>query len=72
VQAGVTAHVLDKRPEQARETLVTIEQTSARALDELRATLGVLRNADQDRRTPPPVWRSLRSWRGWRARPDST
>jgi signal transduction histidine kinase len=46
VQAGVTAHVLDKRPEQACEALVTIEQTSARALEELRATLGVLRGAD--------------------------
>jgi signal transduction histidine kinase len=52
VQAGVTAHVLDKRPQQARETLVTIEQTSRRALDELRATLEVLRDAD-DERTPP-------------------
>jgi signal transduction histidine kinase len=51
VQAGVTAHVLDKRPQQARETLVVIEQTSARALGELRATLGVLRDAD-DRRAP--------------------
>jgi signal transduction histidine kinase len=49
VQAGVTAHVLDKRPERARETLVTIEQTSARALDELRATLGLLRGADDGR-----------------------
>jgi signal transduction histidine kinase len=46
VQAGVTAHVLDKRPERAREALVTIEQTSARALRELRATLGVLRDVD--------------------------
>jgi signal transduction histidine kinase len=45
VQAGVTAHVLHRRPERARETLVTIEQTSARALSELRATLGVLRGA---------------------------
>jgi signal transduction histidine kinase len=51
VQAGVTAHVLDKRPEQARETLEVIEQTSARALGELRATLGMLRDAD-DRRAP--------------------
>ncbi|HEY8472814.1 MAG TPA: sensor histidine kinase [Natronosporangium sp.] len=47
VQAGVTAHVLDKRPEQAREALITIEQTSARALRELRATLGVLRDVDE-------------------------
>ena len=54
VQAGVTAHVLDKRPEQARETLVVIEQTSARALGELRATLGMLREANDDRRGPTP------------------
>jgi signal transduction histidine kinase len=54
VQAGVTAHVLDKRPEQARETLEVIEQTSARALGELRATLGMLRDADDDRRAPTP------------------
>jgi signal transduction histidine kinase len=54
VQAGVTAHVLDKRPQQARETLVTIEQTSARALGELRAILGVLRHAADDRRAPAP------------------
>jgi signal transduction histidine kinase len=53
VQAGVTAHVLDKRPQQAKETLVTIEQTSARALRDLRATLGVLRDAD-DGRAPAP------------------
>jgi signal transduction histidine kinase len=48
VQAGVTAHVLDKRPERARETLVTIEETSAQALREMRATLGVLRGTDDD------------------------
>ena len=52
--AGVTAHVLDKRPEQARETLVTIERTSALALDELRATLGMLRDPDRGRPGPPP------------------
>lgn len=48
VQAGVTAHVLDKRPERARETLVTIEQTSAQALREMRAILGVLRGTTHD------------------------
>ncbi|WP_173056300.1 sensor histidine kinase [Phytohabitans houttuyneae] len=53
VQAGVTAHVLDKRPEQVRETLRTIELTSARALRELRATLGVLRDTE-DGRAPTP------------------
>ncbi len=46
VQSGVTRHVLDKRPEQAREALHTIEQTSSRALSEMRAILGVLRDGD--------------------------
>jgi signal transduction histidine kinase len=53
VQAGVTAHVLDKRPERARETLRTIEQMSSRALQEMRAILGVLRDPG-DGRTPAP------------------
>ncbi|SDI11677.1 Signal transduction histidine kinase [Actinokineospora alba] len=52
VQAGVTAHVLDKRPEQAREALSTIEETSSRALREMRAILGVLRDGDD--REPYP------------------
>jgi signal transduction histidine kinase len=53
VQSGVTAHVLGKRPEQARAALQAIEQTSSRALREMRAILGVLRD-DQDGRVPPP------------------
>ncbi|GGL46511.1 sensor histidine kinase [Planomonospora parontospora] len=48
VQSGVTAHVLDKRPEMAREALRVIEQTSSRALQEMRAVLGVLRDGDGD------------------------
>lgn len=48
VQSGVTAHVLDKRPEQAREALRTIEETSSRTLREMRAILGVLRGDDDD------------------------
>ena len=55
VQAGVTAHVLDKRPEQARDTLRTIEQTSARALRELRSTLEMLTDGNgNDGRSPTP------------------
>ncbi|MFI6992824.1 sensor histidine kinase [Nonomuraea wenchangensis] len=56
VQSGVTAHVLDKRPEVAREALRTIEQTSSRALREMRAILGVLRDDDDDdgERVPYP------------------
>ncbi|MFD2081378.1 Signal transduction histidine kinase [Actinopolymorpha cephalotaxi] len=53
IQAGVTAHVLDKRPERARETLVAIAQTSSEALREMRAILGVLRDAG-DGRGPHP------------------
>ncbi|MEV3982735.1 sensor histidine kinase [Nonomuraea sp. NPDC049758] len=48
VQSGVTAHVLDKRPEVAREALRVIEQTSSRALREMRAILGVLRDDGGD------------------------
>ena len=53
VQSGVTAHVLDKRPEVAREALQVIEQTSSRALREMRAILGVLRD-DNNGRVPYP------------------
>ncbi|MFI7492741.1 histidine kinase [Micromonospora echinaurantiaca] len=53
VQSGVSAHVLDKRPDVAREALHTIEQTSSRALREMRAILGVLRD-DNDGRLPYP------------------
>ena len=49
VQAGVTAYQLDKRPERAREALVTIEQTSAQTLHEMRAVLGVLRDSENGR-----------------------
>jgi signal transduction histidine kinase len=57
IQSGVTAHVLDKRPEKAREALQIIEQTSSRALREMRAILGVLRDDggdDNDGRVPYP------------------
>jgi len=53
VQSGVTAHVLDKRPDHARQALQVIEQTSSRALGEMRAILGVLRS-DGDERMPQP------------------
>jgi len=53
VQAGVTAYLLDRRPEGARDALVTIEQTSAQALHEMRAVLGVLRDSDNGRAAHP-------------------
>jgi signal transduction histidine kinase len=49
VQAGVTAYLLDRQPERAREALVTIEQTSAQTLHEMRAVIGVLRDSDNGR-----------------------
>jgi signal transduction histidine kinase len=47
VQSGVTAHLLDKRPEGTREALESIEQTSSRALSEMRSILGVLRDSHE-------------------------
>jgi signal transduction histidine kinase len=41
--------MLDKRPDRARDALVTIEQTSAQALHEMRTVLGVLRDTDNVR-----------------------
>lgn len=43
VQAGVAAHVADRRPEQAVEALRAIKEASAVALADLRATVAVLR-----------------------------
>ena len=47
VQAGVAAHLLDQDTEQAREALLHIKPTSGDALNDLRATLGVLRDPEQ-------------------------
>jgi signal transduction histidine kinase len=52
VQAGVGAHVLDERPEDARAALLAIKQASGDALAELRATLGMLRSSDVAPREP--------------------
>jgi len=46
VQAGVGLHLADRRPEEAREALASIKETSKVALDEVRAVLGVLRAED--------------------------
>jgi signal transduction histidine kinase len=48
VQAGVAAHLLDDDTEQARDALMQIKRTSGDALTDLRATLGVLRDPDQE------------------------
>lgn len=45
-QASVAVHVFESRPEQARTSLGQVVQTTRDALDELRATVGLLREAD--------------------------
>ena len=55
LQAGVAAHVMDERPEQARQALLTIKATSKEALRELRGILGLLRQGDEaEARAPAP------------------
>ena len=46
VQAGVGAHVADRRPEQAVAALLEIKEASRAALAELRTTLEVLRESE--------------------------
>jgi signal transduction histidine kinase len=46
VQAGVGAHLLDSDPDQARQALAHIRKASRSALDELSATVGLLRQPD--------------------------
>ncbi|MET9442609.1 sensor histidine kinase [Streptomyces sp. NPDC006610] len=46
VQAGVAAHVMDRRPDQAKEALAHVREASRSALNELRATVGLLRQSD--------------------------
>ncbi len=54
MQAGVAAHVMDKRPDQAKEALAHVREASRSALDELRATVGLLRQSgDPEAPTEP-------------------
>jgi signal transduction histidine kinase len=48
VQAGVAAHLLERRPDKAADSLAAIRQASDEALGELHAMLGVLRERDGD------------------------
>lgn len=43
VQAGVASHVMESRPDQAKQALAHVREASRSALDELRATVGLLR-----------------------------
>ncbi|AKH80955.1 histidine kinase [Streptomyces sp. CNQ-509] len=44
-QATVAAHLFDSRPEQTRKSLTELVRTTSDALDDLRATVGLLRQA---------------------------
>ncbi|GAA0824091.1 histidine kinase [Streptosporangium amethystogenes subsp. fukuiense] len=48
LQASVALELLDRKPERAREALVAIKDSGHEAMRELRATLGVLRQAEPD------------------------
>ncbi|MFB9879335.1 sensor histidine kinase [Planobispora siamensis] len=48
VQASVALQTFEHRPELAREALSAIRESGREAMDELRATLGVLRQAEPD------------------------
>ena len=55
VQSGVALHLLNDRPEQARDALAAINDASAEALREMRSVLGVLRRVDEKLpRAPTP------------------
>ncbi|MCT2593278.1 histidine kinase [Streptomyces sp. N2-109] len=45
VQAGVASHVMDKRPDQAKQALAHVREASRHALDELQSTVGLLRQS---------------------------
>jgi signal transduction histidine kinase len=47
VQAGVANHVIDSRPDLAREAIGTVETSTRAALVEMRRLLGVLRQGDE-------------------------
>ena len=73
VQAGVAAHVLPARPEAAAEALAAIRTASKEGLEELRAILNVLRQADDgDPTQPARAPRSSARWSRAPARPAWT
>ncbi|MEU2436512.1 sensor histidine kinase [Streptomyces rubradiris] len=55
VQAGVAAHVMDKRPDQAKEALAHVREAGRSALNELRATVGLLRQSDDPEAPTEPA-----------------
>ncbi|TYB65975.1 sensor histidine kinase [Nonomuraea sp. PA05] len=48
VQAALAMELLDRKPERVREALAAIKESGHEAMDELRATLGVLRQSEPE------------------------
>ena len=60
VQAGAAAHVVDRRPEAAKEALEAIQRASGDVLDELATLLSLLRDdGEAPRRDPTPTLQHL-------------
>ena len=55
VQAGVASHVLDRRPDQAKQALSHVREASRGALDELQTTVGVLRQSGESAAPTQPT-----------------
>jgi signal transduction histidine kinase len=53
VQSGVARHLLNEKPDMAREALGIVREESQIVLDEMSAILGLLRSADESGRTQP-------------------
>jgi signal transduction histidine kinase len=54
-QASVAAHLFESRPDEARASLDGLVSTTRHALDELRATVGLLRQPDDDSAPTEPA-----------------
>src|SRR5262249_33708416 len=48
VQAGALSCLLDNKPQQAQQSIANIQQASANALEDLRLTVGLLRQPSDD------------------------
>jgi signal transduction histidine kinase len=55
VQASTALHLIDAEPDRARTALAAIKEASHETLQELRATVGALRQADEDAPREPSV-----------------
>ena len=55
VQAGVASHVMDQRPDQAKQALAHVREASRHALSELQATVGLLRQSGESAAPTEPA-----------------